>query len=498
MTVLADDGRIRSGDDAPARPRPWARAVTTARTRMYPAVLSAVVVPVSLASGLAFGSVPTRIVAADEWPTYLSGVSRAGFDPAESVITASSVRSLRQRWMASAAGAVSAEPVVADGVVYWGSWDGYERATTSRGRLLWTVFLGTTAGARCDPSAAGVASTATVATVLTGRTLTRAVFVGGGDGYFYALNARNGAVIWKTLLGVVPGGFLWSSPAYYDGSIYEGVASFGDCPLVRGELVRLNAVTGAVQDIFYTVPAGCTGAGVWGSPTIDADRGDVYFATGNARSCALPQPMATAVVEVTASALALVGYWRVPPSEHGVDSDFGSTPTLFTATIGGVTRPLVGVQNKNGVYYAFSRADIAAGPVWQRRIANPGQCPECGRGDISPSAWDGQRLYIGGGNTTVNGTECRGTLRAASPVTGKMIWLRCLNSGAVLAAVTAVRGLVFAGTGIRLLAVSARTGRTLYQYKDATPGSDFWGAASISGGVLYAGNQDGHLYALSP
>jgi outer membrane protein assembly factor BamB len=316
--------------------------------------------------------------------------------------------------------------VVADGVIYWGSCDGYEHATTSRGTLLWSAFLGTISGAQCKPER--------------GR---------GGQ-------------------------------------------------LVRGELVRLNADTGAVQDIFYTVPAGCTGAGVWGSPAVDAGTGEVYFATGNARSCPLPQPMATAVVEVTASRLALVGYWQVPPSEHGVDSDFGSTPTLFTATTAGGTRSLVGLQNKNGIYYAFSRADIAAGPVWQRRIASPGQCPECGRGDISPSAWDRRRLYIGGGNATVNGTKCLGTLRAASPVTGKMIWLRCLPYGAVIGAVTAVPGVVFAGTGPRLLAVNARTGRTLYQYTDTTTGSEYWGAASVSGGVLYAGNQDGSLRAFGP
>ncbi len=30
-------------------------------------------------------------------------------------------------------------------------------------------------------------------------------FVGGADGYFYALNALTGAIIWKTLLGPPPG-----------------------------------------------------------------------------------------------------------------------------------------------------------------------------------------------------------------------------------------------------------------------------------------------------
>src|SRR5260370_29851684 len=45
--------------------------------------------------------------------------------------------------------------------------------------------------------------------------------------------------------------------------------------------------------------------------------------------------------------LSLLSSWQIPAADHGPDSDFGSTPTLFTS--GGT--PLVGIQNKNGVYY---------------------------------------------------------------------------------------------------------------------------------------------------
>jgi outer membrane protein assembly factor BamB len=68
----------------------------------------------------------------------------------------------------------------------------------------------------------------------------------------------------------------------------------------------------------------------------------------------------------------------------------------------------------------------------------------------------------------------------------------------VLGAVTAVPGVVVVGTGSHLLAVNARTGATLFLFKDATRGSLFWSAASFSNGTLYAGNQDGRLYAFSP
>jgi hypothetical protein len=45
------------------------------------------------------------------------------------------------------------------------------------------------------------------------------------------------------------------------------------------------------------------------------------------------------------------------------------------------------------------------------------------------------------------------------------------------------------------MAASASTGATLFSYHDYTPGSQFWGTASIAGGVLYLGNQDGKLFA---
>jgi outer membrane protein assembly factor BamB len=460
---------------------------------------AAIVMVVSAASWLVSGAQPVHAATTNDWPTYLDGLPRTGFGPDETVITASSAPSLRLRWQTKSAGAASAEPVAVGGVVYWGSWDGHERATRSSGAALWSSrSLGIAASPKCKPPSVGVASTATVGIARIHGNAGLTVFVGGADGYFYALSALNGFVRWRTRLWTAPGTFLWSSPAYYRGSIYEGVASVGDCPLVRGKLVRINANTGKVQKTFYTVPPGCRGAGIWSSPAIDARAGKVYFATGNAAACSRRQPLATALVEVSASTLALVGHWQVPPSQHGKDSDFGAAPTLFTATVGGKTRGMVGLSNKNGVYYAFNRAHISAGPVWRARIAKPGSCPECGQGDISPSAWDGRYLYIAGGNATVNGTRCQGTLRAVHPATGRLVWRRCLPYGPVLGAVTAVPGVVVIGTGSRLLAVNARTGAILFQFNDAHRGSMFWGAASFSNGTLYAGNQDGRLYALSP
>jgi outer membrane protein assembly factor BamB len=437
-----------------------------------------------------------RAQASGDWPTYLDNGGRTGFNSAETAITPSTAPNLTQRWADGAGGAVSAEPVQVNGVVYYGSWDGHERAVdAATGTRLWSASLGQTTDTNCTPPTVGVASTATVGTITVNGTATQAVFVGGGDGNFYALNASTGAVIWKTPLGTPPDYFLWSSPLLYNGSIYEGIASFGDCPLIRGGIVQLDAATGAVQHRLYTVPAGCTGAGVWGSPAVDTATGDMYFGTGNAGSCGSSEPFAVAVVQADSS-LNLLSSWKVPSSQlPNTDSDFGSTPTLFHATKSGVVHQMVGLQNKNGIYYTFDRSAVSRGPLWQKRMSVGGPSPEHGKADISPSAYDGHHLFVASEQTQIGGVSCAGSIRELRPATGKAAWADCLQSGPVLGAVTAVPGVAFVGAGNTMYAVNTSTGAVLWSHQDTNAGSKFWGAPAISNGQVYVGNQDGNLYA---
>lgn len=186
----------------------------------------------------------------------------------------------------------------------------------------------------------------------------------------------------------------------------------------------------------------------------------------------------------------------MPPSQLGPDSYFGNTPTVFTATIGGATHHLVGVANKNGVYYALDEANIAQGPVWQDTIAIAGQDPEAGQGSISPSAWDGNQLYLGGGNTTINGGFCQGEVRAVNPSTGSYIWQTCFNEGPVIGAVSAVPGVVVVGEGNVLVLMNASNGNVLSkQFDSGTSSNKYYGGPSIFNGVVYIGNEDGNCYA---
>src|SRR5207244_4380728 len=136
-----------------------------------------------------------------DWVTYMNDNGRSGFNKAETVITQATAPNLQVHWTAQAGGAIFSQPVAANGVVYWGSFDGYEHATNVNGTQVWQQNVGVTT--TCTPynKPLGVVSTAAVASVSINGTPTSVVFVGGGDDNLYALNAATGAVIWKTLLG---------------------------------------------------------------------------------------------------------------------------------------------------------------------------------------------------------------------------------------------------------------------------------------------------------
>jgi len=425
-----------------------------------------------------------------DWSTFLAGNARSGYNEAETAIDPTNAQNLKKDWTYSTGGEISAEPVVANGQIYLGSWDGNEYATDLNGRKIWSAPIGGQTPNCSHSQTFGVASTSTVANVLINGTSTPVVFVGGRDtntkvASLYALNVATGGVIWETQLSSSSGSFSWSSPALYNGSVYMGLASYDDCPLVRGALVQLDATTGAIQHTFYVVPGDCLGGSIWSSPTIDEANGTVYVTTGNNGPCSTTEIYAQAIIKLNASDLSFIDSWQVPTSQHGVDSDFGATPTLFTATYGGSTHQMVGAVNKNGIYYAFDRSSLSAGPIWTAKISTSTI-------SISSSAWDGTTLYVAGRTTSIGGVSCKGSIRALDPASGHFIWQDCLNSGGVLAPVSAIPGVVFVGEGVYFLAINASTGNILFKFNT---GSNINDGASISNGVVYIGNNTGTLYA---
>ncbi len=424
-----------------------------------------------------------------DWPTYMKDIGHSGFNANESVLNVNTVPNLKVHWQYHVGARISSQPVVADGVVYWGSWDGYEHATTLAGQQLWRTFVGMTIPrSGCSIPPAGVAASATVTSISINGTTTSVVIVNGGNAHVYALRASDGSVLWSTAVGTSPDYMLWGGTTVYNGNVYTGVSSFGDCPLVTGKVVQLDASTGNILHSFNTVPTSCRGASVWMTPTIDIAEQALYVSTGNKGTCKTPETLAYALVKLSAIDLSFIDSWQLPAADQKGDNDFGSTPTLFTATISGQQREMIGFVNKDGVYYAFDRSHISAGPIWQFDLSS---APN----NIASSAWDGTTLYTAGTLTTIKGKTCKGSVRAHDPATGTVKWEYCAP-GKIIASLAAIPGVIFAGANNQLVALNATTGTQLFSFTDTSKQSIFWGCCTVSNGIVYAGNEAGNLFAL--
>lgn len=438
------------------------------------------------------------------WPTYHGNLSRTGYTTNTS-ITPQNVAQLHQRWLASVRGSISGQPIVSGGVVYWSDWNGFVHATTLSGKALWSTYLGTTRRPpRCIYPLAtlGIESTPTLGTI-SGR---RVLWIGGGRGQMVALQTSNGKVVWQTPLRTAPGDTIWSSPAYYNGSIYVGVASFQGCPPVFGRIVRLNAATGALQtqlNFLSFVPAKCRELGAWSSPAVDLAENAIFIGTSN-DFC--NSPYQDAIVKLNPSTMRITSIWQVPLSQHPADSDFGASPMLFSASIGGTNEQLVGALNKNGIYYVLDREDLAAGPVWKYQAETPAALARSACGNfntISSSAWAGPGSPVIVAGVALSGSTCIATVAALNSSNGQMEWQTPVRSS-IEGALTEVPGLVAVGAGPTVDLLSTSTGQVLFSYTEKSkpppkgvvygaPAGEFWAPPTIAGNTLYVANQDGSL-----
>ena len=312
-------------------------------------------------------------------------------------------------------------------MVYIGANNGtFYALNEATGATLWQTFLG-----YVDPAGTcgtrGITATATIAADPSSGMPT--VYVSGGDGYLYALNATTGTVLWKSVIalqvGDAPNYYDWSSPTVANKRIYVGIA--GQCTdHVRGGLLEFSQATGDLIASYYTVPSGVVGGSIWSSAAV-ASNGDVYAGTGNVIP---PTPAdegtSESVIELNGKTLGQVGAWQLPLSDQpSDDDDFGASVSLFNAVLPGTSSKtaLVGACNKNGVYYALRQGDLPAGPVWSLRIAavnkgDNGMSAAC----LASTVVDGNHLYLAATATTIDGVKYKGSIREVNAASGKVLW----------------------------------------------------------------------------
>jgi outer membrane protein assembly factor BamB len=393
----------------------------------------------------------------ENWRTFLFSRAHTSFNQMATTITTGNVAQITAAWKwkapAPLAGesttALYASPTVVAGRVYIGSNTGrFHVLDEATGAPIWDRFLGVTGSYTCRSK--GITSTATVAPDPSrGGQLT--VYVGGGDGYLYALRASDGQVVWSAPVNVPTPGvndrYNWGSPLLMNGRLYLGISSQCDDPLTRGGLVAVDQATGDIDATYYTVPEGEVGGSIWSSAASDGT--SIYVSTGNGPADGF------SIVKLDPITLQKEDSWRIP-HQNG-DNDFGASPTLFNATINGHTVPMVGAAAKNTHFYALRRSDLSAGPVWTFDL-HQNRCSSIdAAGDVSAAAFDGASLYVADGKTKIGGTCYNGSIRSLDPATGHANWETGLD-GKVFA------GPTLDGSGVLAMPTYERSGAQNYEY----------------------------------
>ena len=366
----------------------------------------------------------------------------------------------------------------------------------------------------------------------------------------YAVRRSDGELVWKTTLDSHPTSAITQSPVAYDGKIYVGVSSRESalakfpypCCSFRGSMLALDARTGAILWKTYMVPDNqgkpgqFSGGAVWGSsPAIDEKRRLVYIATGQnydvpapLKECMArhegapalqqsecldrldpPDNLHNAVVALSldtgevrwSKKLRAFDAWNfscdpriIPylpavtrncPSPTGNDLDFGQAPMLLTVQIDGQARELVAVGQKSGVFWALDPERNGA-VVWST-VVGPGGIQG---GMEFGSASDGKRIYAQVGNI-----EHTPYTVQAGPFAGQTA------SGGLWAALDAATGKLLWQTPDPASQLP-RTGKLFHPVWGANLGDGFFGVTigplTIANGLLFAGSMDrqGHMYAL--
>jgi outer membrane protein assembly factor BamB len=427
-----------------------------------------------------------------DWPAYLAGPGHSSYNASQTAVTTANVGSLTMKWnfvgdqptqKGQPKPAYTASPTVADGAVYIGSRTGwFYKLNESTGQELAKVFIGFQPGLTC--TAGGVISTATVAKDPSDGQDT--VYVGGPDGFLYALRATDLSVKWRSVIAIpsskISDYFQWSSPTVSGGKVFIGVSSHCDDPLVQAGLISYDQATGKRLATYFDVPKGAIGGSVWSSAA--AGTKHVFITTGNGKAGVKALYGTESIIELNTSNLAKVASFRPPSSQRHFDSDFGASPTMFGS--------LVGACNKNGIFYALHAPSMKL--AWERRVAlSPG---DSGRATcIAAAAYNGKALYVGATATSIGGKSFAGSIRELNPANGKIIWQTGLPNG-VLGAPTLDGAGVLAvgtyGTGSptpnAVYLINASNGHILRTISTTSPN---FSQNTFADGMFFTANQDG-------
>ena len=364
----------------------------------------------------------------NDWPAFMYDGARTGFNANETRLSPANAKDLKLLWRQKIGeGAIlAAQPIVFSNTVYMGSWDGNLYALNpANGATLWKKDLGRTTTPLCVPDSAGISSAPYVNQ--------DALYIGGGDDKFYALNPNNGDTLWSFKTGdnsQTGGLYNWASPYLYNGRIYLRYRLVLRPPVRQRAHVGLQRSNRRCRAGSPLHPGRSEGRRYLDLPTVDEASGAWFVTTGSGDFYI---PYSYSMARLDPVTLQVVDAWQIPIAVQVFDGDWGTTPTLFHDRDG---KLMAGAAAKNGFYYAFDANNIHAGPAWSVQIADGGSCPQCGDGAISTSAYAYDTVYVAAGYFSLGQADkVPGTVTALDPTTGAIKWMHP-TSGWVLPALS--------------------------------------------------------------
>ena len=404
------------------------------------------------------------------WTLY--GADLAGTRVSQATrISSLSVASLGQSWSVEVGAPVSGTPVIAGGVVYLGAYNGTLFAfDLASGAPLWTYETGAAVPEPNLNIELGILGSAAVAGDV--------IFVGDATATVHALDAASGALRWQTRIDEQTAACIWSSPIAANGVVYVGVASVAKEAGFRGNVVALDATSGSPLWKTYSVPGESDGGGVFAVPAVDLDRGLLYVGAQNAYS---PNPAPygnpTSVLALELANGAERWVFNAPPGGGPTaptdDVGFSASPNLFSATLFGRQRDLVGVGQKSGIFWALDRD--TGEMVWRTQVAPAGPLG----GMEGTSAIANGQIVIPATNWPDPAGPATGLVAGLDASTGKIVWTVDLSAPAASPVAIAGDVVLQAGLDGVLRVLALRSGQVLWQ---ADLGS------SVSGGIAVSGD----------
>ncbi|HTM51816.1 MAG TPA: PQQ-binding-like beta-propeller repeat protein [Bryobacteraceae bacterium] len=443
---------------------------------------------------------------ADNWLT-VAGDYRGHRHSALKQITVENAGSLTPKWVhhVPKASGLRTNPIVYDGILYFTAPNEIRALDARTGRLIWQFKE---ARSKKDSVNRGAA-------ILGDR-----VFFCTADVYLVALDRRTGAVLWQKKYGNIEDGLYASAaPLAVKDRLLVGVAG-GDTGM-RGYVAALSAATGDELWRTYTIPAKGEpgsetwgdyveygGGGTWLSGTYDPDLNLLYWCTGNAwpdfygENRKGDNLYASSLLALDADTGKMKWYFQFTPHDTH-DWDAQSWPVLVDLPYKGTMRKLVLHSNRNGFFYVLDR--VTGEYLNATRL-------------VEKLDWasgidaKGRPMVIPGKDPTPNGNRACPGVRGATnwmspsfnPVTG-LLYVITLEQCDIFTSSSKEpepkKNFSGGGAGPKpadlgqffLRAFDPKTGQKKWEYPMTGPAESWAGTVSTAGGVVFFGDDDGHL-----